>query len=133
LRGAHFKVFLTPEARHDIAEAAAWYREQSVRAAEEFLVTVDAALARIEAQPTAQGVVDIDTGARRALLRKFPHRVLHTTPHQIRCAEAPRLLGALAARRWLATSKPGRARRVVRHVGIEPTSQAWEARVLPMN
>jgi len=48
-----------------------------VRAAENFLLAVSIALARIEAQPTAQVVVDADAGARRALLRKYPHRVLY--------------------------------------------------------
>ena len=71
------KVILTPEAKADVAEAAAWYRGRSVRAAENFLLAVSVALARIEAQPTAQVVVDADTGARRALLRKYPHRVLY--------------------------------------------------------
>ena len=70
-------VILTPEARADVAEAAAWYRERSVRAAEQFLLAVSVAFARIEAQPTAQVVVDVGSGARRALLRKFPHRVLY--------------------------------------------------------
>ena len=71
------KVSLTPEAVADVAESAAWYRERSVRAAEDFLLALNIALARIEAHPTAQIVVDVATGARRALLRKFPHRVLY--------------------------------------------------------
>ena len=71
------KLVLTPEARADVAEAAAWYRGRSMKAAEEFLLAVSVAFARIEAQPTAQVVVDAATGARRALLRKFPHRVLY--------------------------------------------------------
>lgn len=71
------KVILTPEAKADIAQAAAWYRERSVLAAEQFLFAVGVAFARIEAQPTSQVVVDLETGARRALLRKFPHRVLY--------------------------------------------------------
>lgn len=71
------KVFLTPEAKTDVADATAWYRERSVRAAENFLLAVGVALARIEAQPTANVVVDAGTGTRRALLRKFPHRVLY--------------------------------------------------------
>ena len=70
------KVVLTPEAKTDIAQAVAWYRERSVRATEEFLLAVGVAFARIESQPTSQVVVDAETGARRALLRKFPHRVL---------------------------------------------------------
>ena len=71
------KVILTREAVTDVAEAAAWYRGRSVRAAEDFLLAVNVAFARIAAQPTAQVVVDAETGARRALLRKFPHRVLY--------------------------------------------------------
>lgn len=71
------KVLLTPEARADIAEEAAWYRERSILATERFLLAVGAAFVRIEAQPTAQVVIDAETGARRALLRKFPHRVLY--------------------------------------------------------
>jgi toxin ParE1/3/4 len=71
------RVVLTREAVADVAEATAWYRGRSVRAAEEFLLAVNVALARIEAQPTAQVIVDAGTGARRALLRKFPHRVLY--------------------------------------------------------
>ena len=71
------RVILTPEAKADVAEAVAWYRERSVRAAEEFLLAMGVALARVEAQPTAHVVVDPETGARRALLRKFPQRVLY--------------------------------------------------------
>jgi plasmid stabilization system protein ParE len=71
------KVILTPEAKADIAQAAAWYRERSAQAAERFLFAVGVAFARIEAQPTSQVVIDADTGARRALLRRFPHRVLY--------------------------------------------------------
>lgn len=71
------KVILTPEAKTDLAQAAAWYRERSLLAAEQFLLAVGAAFARIEAQPMAQVVVDAETGARRALLRKFPQRVLY--------------------------------------------------------
>ena len=71
------KVILTPEAKADVAEATAWYRERSVRAANEFLLAVAVALARIEVQPTAQIIIDPATGARRALLRKFPHRMLY--------------------------------------------------------
>jgi plasmid stabilization system protein ParE len=71
------KLILTPQAKDDVAQAVAWYREHSVRATEEFLLAVGAAFSRIEQQPTAQVVVDVGTGARRALLRKFPHRVLY--------------------------------------------------------
>ena len=71
------KLILTPEARADVADAAGWYRERSTHAAERFLLAVSTAFARIEAQPTAQVVVDVETGARRALLRRFPHRVLY--------------------------------------------------------
>ena len=43
------------------------------------MLAVGVALARIEAQPTANVVVDAATGARRALLRKFPHPETDTT------------------------------------------------------
>jgi toxin ParE1/3/4 len=71
------KVVLTPGARSDIADTATWYRERSVRAAEDFLLAVSVAIRRIEAQPTAQVVIDVETGTRRALLRKFPQRMLY--------------------------------------------------------
>jgi plasmid stabilization system protein ParE len=71
------RVILTAEATADVAEAAAWYRERSIRAAQEFLLAVGDAFARIESHPTAQVVVDADSGARRALLRRFPQRVLY--------------------------------------------------------
>jgi toxin ParE1/3/4 len=71
------QLILTPEARADIAKAAAWYRERSILAAERFLYAIGTALSRIEQQPTSQVVVDAATGARRALLAKFPHRMLY--------------------------------------------------------
>ncbi len=70
-------VILTPEAKADVAEAAKWYRRHSALAADNFLIAVGVALARIEAYPTAHVVVDAGTGARRALMRKYPHRVLY--------------------------------------------------------
>lgn len=71
------RVVLTHEARDDVARSATWYRDRSVRAVDEFLVALGLAMARIESQPTSNVVVDAATGARRALLRKFPHRVLY--------------------------------------------------------
>ena len=71
------QIILTPQARLDSAEAAAWYRERSILAAERFLLAIGEAFSRIEQQTTAQVVVDAATGARRALLHKFPHRVLY--------------------------------------------------------
>lgn len=68
---------LTPEAQRDIAEAAAWYRQRSVRAAEEFLRAITVALARIAANPTAYPIIDSPTGTRRTLLKRYPHRVLY--------------------------------------------------------
>jgi len=71
------RIVLTTEAKADIAEATAWYRDRSVQAAKRFLLAVGAAFARIEAQPTAQMIVDPHTGTRRSLLWRFPHRVLY--------------------------------------------------------
>ena len=71
------RVVLTPEAKADITQVATWYAQRSTRAADEFITAVGITFRRIEAQPTAQVVVDAATGVRRALLRKFPHRVLY--------------------------------------------------------
>lgn len=71
------RLVLTPEAKSDIAQAVAWYRDRSDSATEKFLLAISEAFGRIEVQPTAQVVIDAGSGARRALLRKFPHRVLY--------------------------------------------------------
>jgi toxin ParE1/3/4 len=71
------RVLLTPEARADVVSIGRWYRDRSVRAAEEFLIALGLAFARIEAQPASNVVIDADSGTRRALLRRFPHRVLY--------------------------------------------------------
>lgn len=71
------ELVLTFEARADIAEAAAWYRGQSVLAAERFFAAVGIAFAKIAAHPTAHAILDAETGTRRALLKKFPQRVLY--------------------------------------------------------
>jgi toxin ParE1/3/4 len=68
---------LTREAQRDIAEATAWYRDRSVRAAEEFLHAISVAFARIANNPTAHPIIDAATGARRALLKRYPQRVLY--------------------------------------------------------
>ena len=69
------RVVLTPEAMDDVARSAIWYRGRSVRATEGFLFALGLAMARIESQPTSNIVIEASTGARRALLRKFPQRV----------------------------------------------------------
>ena len=71
------EVYLTPEARADLAEAATWYRQRSAQAAERFLLAVSASFSRVATNPTAHPVLDQPTGTRRALLRKFPYRVLY--------------------------------------------------------
>lgn len=71
------KLVLTAEAKADVAEIAGWYRVQSLRAAEKFLLAISGAFSRVEAHPTAHVIVDAKSGTRRTLLRKFPHRVLH--------------------------------------------------------
>ena len=71
------KVILTPEAKADIQEIASWYADRSGRVADKFLLAISEAMTRIEAQPTAQVIVDPSTGTRRALVRKFPHRLLY--------------------------------------------------------
>jgi len=71
------RIFLTPEAKSDINQSVAWYRERSIQASGNFLLAVNVAFTKIEMQPTAQVVVDAETGTRRALLWKYPHRVLY--------------------------------------------------------
>ncbi len=70
------EVVLTKAAKADVAQAAQWYHERSVVAAERFLIEIGVAMERMSAQPTAQPVVDEATGARRIFVRRFPYRVL---------------------------------------------------------
>lgn len=71
------RLLLTVEARADVAETALWYRTRSLRASDDFLLALGVAFTRLETHPTSNVVVDEATGTRRALLRKFPQRVLY--------------------------------------------------------
>ena len=71
------RVVLTPEARADVLEAATWYRERSPAAVDAFLLAIRASLTRLADEATAHPVLDSGTGVRRALLKRFPHRVLY--------------------------------------------------------
>lgn len=76
------QLVITAEASADVTEAAAWYQQRSRQAAERFLLAVSAAFAQVAAAPTAHPTVDAATGTRRALLRKFPYRVLYLIDHE---------------------------------------------------
>lgn len=64
-------VLFGPAVRPELAEAMAWYRERSESLAEGFLAELDAAVARVAANPSQFPVVFADV--RRARLRRFPY------------------------------------------------------------
>ena len=64
-----------PLAGADLDEAFAWYESRSVGLGVDFLRTVDACFAAMDAAPLAYPVVY--RGARRALVRRFPYAVLY--------------------------------------------------------
>jgi toxin ParE1/3/4 len=68
-------VRLTPEAEADLAEAHAWYQQRRHGLGDEFLRSVDAALAAMERLPEAYPAVHRDI--RRALLRRFPYALFY--------------------------------------------------------
>ena len=68
-------VRLTPEAEADLAEAYEWYRRRGQGLGDEFLRSVEAALATIRRVPQAYPVVHRQ--ARRALLRRFPYALFY--------------------------------------------------------
>ena len=62
-----------PEAEADVADAFAWYEEQSRGLGSHFLLCMEAALSQIKRHPDASPVVHRQI--RRALLRRFPYGV----------------------------------------------------------
>ena len=66
-------VRLRPRAETDLQEAFAWYEEQRAGLGQDFLLTVEVTLARIERNPKSFPVVH--RTVRRALLRRFPYCV----------------------------------------------------------
>lgn len=64
-----------PQAETDIEEAYTWYEQQAPGLGEEFVRTVDAALATVQRNPGAHAPVHGQV--RRILLRRFPYGVFH--------------------------------------------------------
>ena len=61
------------EAEADVADAYAWYEEQSRGLGSHFLLCVEATLSQIKRHPAASPIVHRQI--RRALLRRFPYGV----------------------------------------------------------
>jgi toxin ParE1/3/4 len=68
-----------PEAEADLAEVHAWYQQRRHGLGDEFLRSVDAALAAIQRPPEAYRVVHRDI--RRTLLRRFSHAMFYQAGH----------------------------------------------------
>ena len=69
------RVVFAPEAREEILEAAAYYRDRSSRSAEKFGVDIARAIALLAEFPGAGS--PISQSARRLLLRKFPYQFIY--------------------------------------------------------
>ena|SRR5579872_6918444 len=68
------KLVLASEVGLDVSEAFAWYEARRAGLGEEFLSSLDAAIARICRQPLSYSMVH--ESYRRALLRRFPDAIL---------------------------------------------------------
>lgn len=69
------KVALTPDARRDRREAAAWYRRQSPQAVEDFIVEIRHALQFIAEYPLGGRAFHGRTRAKT--LKRFPYTILY--------------------------------------------------------
>jgi len=65
------RLFLTPEADQDIAEAYWWYENQRLGLGEEFFRSVEASLEAIRRHPQLH--VPVHQNYRRTLVRRFPY------------------------------------------------------------
>ena len=70
-----YELLLRGRAKADIRRAAKWYERQREGLGREFVAEVDAAFARIEANPEDYGVVHREI--RHAILRRFPYGVFY--------------------------------------------------------
>lgn len=66
---------LTPEAELDVDAAHLWYHRQAPERAVDFLAAINACFALIQRHP--RGFPLIDSGTRRALVRRFPYAVFY--------------------------------------------------------
>jgi plasmid stabilization system protein ParE len=69
-------VIYRPEAAAEIEEAVVWYEAQFLGLGSEFFRTVEGAIATIQRNPYQYQIVRGDI--RRALLRRFPYKILYT-------------------------------------------------------
>jgi len=69
------RLFLTPEADQDIAEAYWWYESQRVGLGEEFLRSIEASLEKIRRHPQLHAPVH--ENYRRTLVRRFPYCIFY--------------------------------------------------------
>jgi plasmid stabilization system protein ParE len=70
-------VVFRPEAQAELADAIDWYEARSVGLGAQFVLAVDAAVARIARDPETYPVVYRDV--RRARLRRFPYALFYIT------------------------------------------------------
>lgn len=73
---ANLPVVFDPRAEDDVDAAVQWYAQQQSKFALEFLEALDAALGRVVQYPEAYS--EVDSGIRRALMKKFPYFIYYT-------------------------------------------------------
>jgi plasmid stabilization system protein ParE len=67
---------LTPEARAEIIQAAAWYNDRGAGLGQRFVLEVDRTIDRIREYPLAW--TEIEAGIRRALVHEFSYSIYYT-------------------------------------------------------
>jgi toxin ParE1/3/4 len=70
-----YELLLRGKAKADIRRAAKWYEYQRTGLGKEFVAEVDAALARIQANPKEYEIVHREI--RHAILHRFPYGVFY--------------------------------------------------------
>ena len=70
-----YEVLVRGKAKADIRRAAKWYEYQREGLGKEFVAEVDAAIARIQANPEQYEVVHREI--RHAILRRFPYGIFY--------------------------------------------------------
>lgn len=71
------KLFIRPQAKREMAEAASWYETQGRGLGNDFIRAVDQVLAHVLRFPEASVVIAGDI--RRAVMRKYPYALFYTT------------------------------------------------------
>jgi toxin ParE1/3/4 len=86
------RLVLTATARHEIAQANNWYKQERQELAVAFRAELDRQLSRIRQRPTQFPIADGDV--RRAKLRRFPYniffRIIHDAIYIIACFHSAR-------------------------------------------